>query len=149
MRLLADEILRAMVFSYGITGNTRTCRRERIEAVDIVEHVAEVQRVCRCEVMVNSKAKLVPVVAESTGRKKSIGANIRFRKQRQQIDRELALRQQIRMRRVRRWHLVEGIRLLEKNVEELVIQIAADSINKLLAFAWVAQLTKIALPLGR
>ena len=39
--------------------------------------------------------------------------------------------------------------LREKDIEELVIQIAADSIDKLLAFACVAQLTKIALPLGQ
>jgi len=118
MRFLSYEILRTMVFSDRITGNTCTRRRERIETIDIVEHVAEVQRVCRCEVMVNAQAKLVPVVPESSSRERSICADIGLRKQTQQVYGESALRK--RIGGIGRRHLVEWVGLTKKDVEELM-----------------------------
>ena len=63
MRLLPHEILRAMIFSNWITRDRCARRRKRVKAVHIIEHVAEVQRVCRRQVMINAQAKLVPIVA--------------------------------------------------------------------------------------
>src|ERR1041385_3126197 len=147
MRLLRHKVLRAMVLSDRITRNACPRSREWIEAVHVVEHIAEVERIDRREVMVHAQSELVSVISASAGRKKTVGADVWLRKQIQQIDRELALSQEIGVSRIRWWHLIVQIRhrklrsrLGEKDIEELVIQIAADSIYELFAFACVAQL---------
>ena len=119
MCFLGYETLCPMVLSNGITRNAGTGSRKRIEAVNVIEHVAKVQRVCRREVVVNAQAKLVPIIVESSAREKSICADIRLRKQTQQAQREGTLSQ--RIGRIWRRHLVEGIWLLEKDVKQLMI----------------------------
>ena len=147
MRLLRDKVLRAMIFSHRIAGNACARGRERIEAVHVVEHVTEIQCVRGSEVMINTQPELISIVTTSSRGEKSVCPYIRLRKEAQQAHGKRALRQ--RVGRIGCRHLVERIRLLEKDVEELMVKIAADSVYELLACARIAQLPKIALPLHK
>src|ERR1700722_7375026 len=60
---LGDKILRALVFAYGEAGYAGAARRWRIDLGELIEHVIEVQRVARIEVVVDLDAELIGIIA--------------------------------------------------------------------------------------
>ena len=54
-----DKILRAMLFANGKAGNVGAGSGKRIDDIALAEHVAEIERVTRSEVVIQADAELV------------------------------------------------------------------------------------------
>lgn len=85
MSLLRYEVLRAERFPDRKSGHAGSGRRERVEASAVVKQVAEIQTVFRREVVIQTNAELVVVIAPNHGRCKGIYAGIRFREEAEEI----------------------------------------------------------------
>src|SRR3984885_4692169 len=82
---LRYEVLCALVFADREARHTGAPRRQWVDLGQLVEHVPEGQSVARIEVMVHLDAELIGVIAEGLRCGEQIRADVRKRKEAQQV----------------------------------------------------------------
>ena len=117
VRFLSDEILRALILAHGKSRHAGAGRGNRIELIALVEHVTEIQGVRLSQVVIEADAELVVVLGDDLRGGEEIGAGVGEREEAEETGGE----------GVDVGELVVGIRLVEEDVEELVIGIVAEA----------------------